>query len=89
MVRKRVVTNEELNAQLISLTKLQKKTLLGLAKAAGAGGKIASVQVVREPTSTGLTKSKKKKNAEARQTEAGGKGKLGVTTLTLNPDPNP
>ncbi len=71
------VTNAELNTQLSSLTKSQKKALLGLAKAAGAGGEIASVQVAREPTTTtGLTKSKKKKNAaEVRQIGRGGKGK--------------
>ncbi len=80
MVRTQV-TNEKLNAELSSLTKNQKKALLGLAKAAGAGGEIASIQVVREPTTTGLTKSKKKKNAAVRQIGGGGgEGKLGVIT---------
>ncbi len=79
MVRTRV-TNEALNAELSSLTRNQKKALLGLAKAADAGGGITSIQMVREPTTTGLTKSKKKKNAEVRQIGGGGKGKLRVMT---------
>ncbi len=85
------VTNEILNAELSSLTKNQKKTLLGLVKAASGGMGVASVKVVKEPpTSTSQNISKKKKNANRTQIGGGGggEGKLDVQLLLLS-NPNP